>query len=103
MVENVNQQNQMKKTLTATLPNIGTISRTTEANYTHVIFCPAYVAGEGAERTSYAGEISWASSLELAEKVASQMGFHKVFCPTRRKWNRKGGQQIKPVIVPVNA
>ena len=93
----------MKKTLTATLPNIGEVSRTTDKTYTHVVYCPGFLGTTPGE--TYGAQISWASSEKLALNAAANMGFERKF----KHWNGsrrvyvKGKRIAEPVIVPVNA
>lgn len=71
-----------EKTLTVTLPNGRTKSRSTKANYTHA------VVSQSPDEGKTWGVMAWASSAENAQKVA-------------REWNRRTpGSEIR--VIPVD-
>lgn len=73
----------MKTTLTVTAPDGTTLTRSTEAKYTHVTLILEDVKG-----VQQWGAVSWSSSQSLAQKQYD-------------KWS-KVGCVIKCVVVPVN-
>lgn len=91
-----------KRTLTATLPDGRTITRTTANNYTHVVIWEGFRISEPGkpDYEYYGGGISWASSEKLANATANTKGYAGK--TVRGKWVRTT-RHVIPVIVPVNA